>query len=206
MLKRVLILLVPTLVPTGCSFEEGVGAYKPVPITEKVREELEGDKRDFLNIEDLKAGDGTLAAWGRESRANVEVRYTDGTVAYQGPMFIYSGFIGSVFIQDDTRESGGLSFGQPGIWLGLNGMAVGGKRRFTIEPRLVSGGLLISGAGIENPVRVRHEKLIVEATLTESCIPVLLRVPVLVHHEIWCRRSDEPKANPALNLPVWHLY
>jgi hypothetical protein len=32
----------------------------------------------------------------------------------------------------------------------------------------------------------------------------LLRVPVLIHHEVWCRRSDEPKLNPA--LPIWHLY
>lgn len=206
MLKRMLILLVLVLAHSGCSFEEGVGAYKPVPITEKVREELEGDKRDFLKIEDLKVGDGPLAVWGRKIRADIEVRYVDGTVAYRGPIFIYSGFIGSVFIQEDTRETGGLSFGQPGIWLGLNGMAVGGKRQFTIEPKLVSGGLLVSGGGREKPVRVREEKLIVEATLTESCIPVLLRVPVLIHHEVWCRRSDEPKLNPTLNLPIWHLY
>lgn len=113
-------------------------------------------------------------------------------------MFIYSGFIGSTFIQDAAEKSGGL-VGQAGIWLGLNGMAIGSKRRITIEPRLVSS-VLVRGTYI------RHEKLIVEATLTESCVPVLLRVPVLIHHEVWCRRSDEPKLNPALNLPIWHLY
>jgi len=198
MLKRALILLTLALAQSGCSFEEGVGAYKPVPITEKVREELEGLKRDFLKIEDLKVGDGPLAVWGRKIRANIEVRYTDDTVAYRGPVFIYSGFIGSTFIQEAAEESDGL-VGQTGIWLGLNGMAIGSKRRITIEPRLVSS-VLVRGTYI------RQEKLIVEATLTESCVPVLLRVPVLIHHEVWCRRSDEPKLNPALNLPIWHLY
>jgi hypothetical protein len=204
MLKRTLILLTLALAQSGCSFEEGVGAYKPVPITEKVREELEGLKRNFLKIEDLKVGDGPLAVWGRKIRANIEVRYVDGTVAYRGPTFTYVGFIGDVFIQEDTRENGGLAIEQSGIWLGLNGMAVGGKRQITIEPKLVYGGLLISGGGREKPVRVRKEKLIVEATLTESCIPILLRVPVLIHYEVWCRRSDETKLNPT--LPIWHLY
>jgi len=60
MLKRALILSIFALTQTGCSLEEGVGAYKPVPITEKVREELEGLKRDFLKIEELKVGDGPL--------------------------------------------------------------------------------------------------------------------------------------------------
>ena len=68
-----------------------------------------------------------------------------------------------------THRTGALDYGQPGIWLGLNGMAIGGKRRFTIDPKLVSGGVFTIDS------QIRHEKLIVEAVLTESCVPILLR-------------------------------
>jgi hypothetical protein len=34
-----------------------------------------------------------------------------------------------------------LSINQPGIELGLNGMAVGGKRRFTVHEELVCQGV-----------------------------------------------------------------
>jgi hypothetical protein len=53
--------------------------------------------------------------------------------------------------------------------LGLNGMAIGGKRRFTVEPKLVSGGVFTKGT------QIRHETLVVEAVLTESCVPIMLR-------------------------------
>ena len=203
MLKRILVIVVLVLAQFGCTIEEGGDAYEPIPMTEEGRQLHERDKRDFLQIEDIKLGDGPLAAWSRKIRADIEVRYTDGTVAYRGPMFDYSGFIGSAFIHDATQESGTLSFGQTGIWLGINGMAVGGKRRITIERELVGDGLLVHGPQGKNRVGVRKEKLIVEATLTASCIPVLLRGPGS-EREIRCRDADLPKRDP--NAPLWHLY
>ena len=202
MLKRILILLVLALTQAGCSIEEGGGAYEPVSLTDESRQGLERDKRESLSIEDIKLGDGPLAAWGRKIRADIEVRYTDGTVAYRGPMFYYSGFVGSVFIHDATKEAGTLA-DQTGIWLGINGMAVGGKRRITIERELVGDGLLVHGPQGKNRVGVRKEKLIVEATLTASCIPVLLRGPG-IEREIRCRDADLPQRNPS--APIWHLY
>ena len=85
MLKRILILLVLALDQAGCSVEEGVGPYKLTPLTDEGRKELEREKREPLKIEDLKIGDGPLAAWNRRLEADVEVRYTDVTVAYRGP-------------------------------------------------------------------------------------------------------------------------
>jgi len=202
MLKRILILLIFALAQAGCSIEEGGDAYEPVLLTDESRQGLERDKREFLSIEDIKLGDGPLAAWGRKIRADIEVRYTDGTVAYRGPMFDYSGFVGSVFIHDATKEAGTLA-DQTGIWLGINGMAVGGKRRITIERELVGDGLLVHGPQGKNRVGVRKEKLIVEATLTASCIPVLLRGPG-IEREIRCRDADLPQRNPS--APIWHLY
>jgi hypothetical protein len=179
MLKRILILLILVLTQTGCS------------------------------IEDIKLGDSSFTAWGRKIRADIEVRYTDGTVAYHGPMFVYIGFHGDVFIHDATEEAGALSFTQPGIWLGINVMAVGGKRRITIERELVGDGLLVHGPQGKNRVGVRKEKLIVEATLTASCIPVRLRVlqtgsSSLIEREILCRDAEQPKRGSS--DPIWHLY
>ena len=185
------------------------GAYEPVLLTDESRQRLEQHKREFLSIKDIKLGDGPLAAWGRKISADIEVRYTDGTVAYRGPMFVYIGFNGDVFIHDATKDAGALSFSQTGIWLGINGMAVGGKRRITIQPELVTGWLLLLGIQRHQEVGIREEKLIVEATLTASCIPVLLRVPgpgsgYFIEREIRCRDADLPKRDP--NAPLWHLY
>jgi hypothetical protein len=51
--------------------------------------------------------------------------------------------------------------------------------------------------------------LIVEATLTASCIPVRLRVlqtgsSSLIEQEVRCRDADLPARDP--NAPLWHLY
>jgi hypothetical protein len=170
---------------------------------------LERAKREFLSIEDIKVGDGPLAAWGRKIRADIDVRYTDGTVAYRGSIFVYSGFSGSAFIHDATKEAGALSFSQTGIWLGINGMAVGGTRRITIEREFVGDGLLVHGPQGKNRVGVRKEKLIVEATLTASCIPVRLRVlqtgsSSLIEREVRCRDAEQPKRGSS--DPIWHLY
>ena len=209
MLKGILILLVLALTQAGCSIEEGGGAYNPVPLTEQVRQELEGLKRDFLKIEELQVGSGSLAAWGRKIEADIEVHYIDGTVVYRGPIWMYIGLEGAVWIHDASARGGGLSFGQDGIRLGLNGMAVGGKRRITIEPELVHSGLLVQGPQRKNGIGVRQEKLIVEATLTASCIPRILRFLRIgsshfIEQEIGCRNADLPQRDP--NAPLWHLY
>ena len=208
MLKRVLIIFALALSQAGCSIEEGGGAYELIPMTEDGRQLHERDKRDLLQIEDLKLGDGALAAWGRKISADIEVRYTNGTVAYRGPIYDYVGFHGSTFILDAAKDPGAL-VGQAGIWLGLNGMAVGGKRRITIAPELVSSGLLVQGAQGKNGVGVRKQKLIVEATLTDSCIPRILRFlrvgsSHFIEQEIWCHDADLPKRDPG--DPIWHFY
>ena len=133
MLKRILIILILALTQFGCSIEEGGEAYNPVPLTDESRQRLEQHKRMFLSIEDIKLGDGPLAAWGRKIRADIEVRYTDGTVAYRGPIYDYVGFHGSVFILDADEERGGL-VGQTGIWLGTNGMRLAGSDALSSNP------------------------------------------------------------------------
>ena len=209
MLKRALILLVLALAQTGCSIEEGGGLYNPVSLTDESRQRLERHKRELLGIEDIKLGDGPLAAWGRRISADIDVRYTDGTVAYRGPTFIYLGFDGSGFLHNATTGNAGLSPGQSGIWLGLNGMGVGGKRKFTIDPNLVVDGILIQGSKSQERIGIRKEKLIVEATLTASCVPVLLRalhvnVGYVLEREIRCRDANEPQRTPT--DPIWRLY
>ena len=57
----------------------------------------------------------------------------------------------------------------------------------------------------KNGSSVRHQKLIVEATLTASCIPVLLRGPLIMEREVRCRDSDLPQRShlaPVLGRPV----
>lgn len=209
MLKRVLILFILVLTQAGCSIEEGGGAYNPVPLTEQVRQELEGLKRDFLKIEELKVGSGSLAAWSRKIEADIEVRYADGSVVYRGPIWMYIGLEGAVWIHDASAQGGGLLLTQRGIKLGLNGMAVGGRRKITIDPSLVMSGLLVQGPQRKNGIGVRKEKLIVEATLTASCIPRILRFLRIgsshfIEQEIGCRDSDLPQRDPTASL--WHLY
>jgi hypothetical protein len=54
---------------------------------------------------------------------------------------------------------------------------------------------------------VFKQKLMVEATLTESCIPVRLWAFVWVIHinqEIYYRALPEPKLNPT--APIWRYY
>src|SRR5206468_8140556 len=104
------------------------------------------------------------SAWGRKTRADIEIRYTDGMVAYCEPVYGDVGLLGSVVFLDAARERDELAH-QTGIWLEINGMAVGGKRRITIQPELVSGGLLLMGIQRHQEVGTRKETLTVEAIL-----------------------------------------
>lgn len=66
----------------------------------------------------------------------------------------------------------------------------------------------VIGPGNSGPrYDVLKQKLIVEATLTESCIPVRLWAFVWVIHinkEIYCRTLAEPKLDPT--APIWRYY
>ena len=157
MLKRALVIMVLTLTQSGCSIEEGGGAYEPVLLDTESRQRFEEYRRELLTIEDIKVGDGPIAAFGRKVSADIEVRYTDGTIVYRGPMLYYSGFRGSTFIHDALKEAGVLG-SQTGIWVGINGMAVSGRRRITIEPKLVTSGLLVTTGYLgKERVGVRQE-------------------------------------------------
>ncbi len=225
MLKRILILLVLALAQFGCSTSEETGSYEPVELSSEWQQSLERSKREFIQIEDIKIGDGPVAALARKVTADIEVRYAsgDGKPIYRGPAISYFGMQGSVFIHNGAAEHGMLSLQQNGIILGLNGMAVGGKRRITVSPNLVcyegavgestskgadpkvSCTLVRYNTKIKRPIDVRKEKLIVEATLTASCIHVFLDILYIYQgKEFRCRNADGPQRDPS--APVWRIY
>lgn len=221
----ILVLSVPQISCAGL-VEEEVGGYQPVEVTPQLRQGLERLKREFLQLEDIKIGDGPLAAWGRKISADIEVQYADGTLIYRGPAIAYVGMKSSGWIHDDIHDRGMLSLQQDGIILGLNGMAVGGKRRITIAPNLVcyhAGTVGQSTAQGADPRvtctlvategrleknqsnKVRKETLIVEATLRASCIPGFIGNPrVFGRIEIRCRDSEVPRREPS--DPIWRAY
>ena len=135
MLKRTLIILVLAL--SGCSQSgQNIGPYDITPFPEEGRLLREAVKRDSLQLEDLTVGTGTVAARGRRLTADVEARYTDGTVVYRCTKITYPEF--GVDLLNSISDSRLLSMTQEGIDLGLNGMAVGGHRRMAIDQKLVS--------------------------------------------------------------------
>ena len=220
MLTRLVFAFLLTLPQVSCAglVEEEVGIYyKPVEPISEMRQGVARWKREFLQLEDLKIGDGPLAAWGRKVSADIEVRYADGTLIYRGPAFAYVGLKGSVFIHSDVRERGILSLQQEGLILGLNGMAVGGKRRMVIAPNLVcyQGAVGESTSEGADPRKTcsllagstititRKETLMVEATLTASCIPGRAGIPRVLSWET-CRDSDMPRRDPT--DPIWRAY
>ena len=211
MLKYILALLILALAETSCTATEEEGGFRPAHLSSETRQELERLKREFLTMEDLKIGTGPIAASGRKITADVVVRYVgSGTVAYQGPVLAYWGMEGSVFIHNSLREAGALDSDQTGILLGLNGMAVGGKRLITIPPKLVCaffekanpGSSCLLAVGSKDIVEVRKEALNVEATLTGSCIP-LHRGRSRGKEDV-CRDSDVPQRDPS--APIWRFY
>ena len=215
MLKHILILLVLALAQFGCGYQYG-DVYEVEPLGDPLRERLEREKREFVQIEDLKIGDGPLAAWGRKISAELEIRQADGTFIFKGPAYDLVGFkeMPETSLYDE-RALNGIS--NPGIRLGLNGMAVGGKRRITVDRKLICMGIpddgpplakcLVVGRSSIHGSQVLKQRLIVEATLTESCIPVRLWAFVWVIHinkEIYCRVLPEPKLDPT--APTWRYY
>jgi hypothetical protein len=167
-------------------------------------------------LEDLIVGTGPIAARGRRVTAEIDVRYTDGTLVYRGTIISYPGFLRLI----GTPDSRVLNMpAQWGIDLGLNGMAVGGRRRMTINRKLVCEGTeegdpfgtqcRLIGSTFKDEVIVRKQDLIVEATLNESCNPVitwrgmyifgvyLINIPA-------CREESAPQLIPG--APIWHYY
>ncbi len=134
MLKRTLVILVLALAQFGCGYQYG-DVYEVESLGDPLRERLEREKREFVQIEDLKIGDGPLAAWGRKISAELEIHQADGTFIYKGPAYHLVGFKGAP--ESGLYDSEHLATIQPGIRLGLNGMAVGGKRRITVDRKLV---------------------------------------------------------------------
>ena len=218
MLTRLLLVLILALTQAGCEYGENLYDIVEPWNLETVRSRLEQEKRDFLKIEDLQVGNGAIASWRRRLKAEIDVRYADGTVVYKGPVVTYVGFNG--LLASDLQDRFMLSDDQPGIQLGLNGMAVGGKRRITIDRELVCEGaqdsptfgragcyLLRVERNFVNEISVRKDTLIVDAALTESCAPVRLRIRpggtlTLVDVGAGCRTKSEPKAGGA----DWHIY
>ena len=174
-LKHALIILALALAQFGCGYQYG-DVYEVESLGDPLRERLEREKREFVQIEDLKIGDGPLAAWGRKITAELEIHQADGTFIFKGPVYDLVGFKGmpetSLY---DERALDGIS--NPGIRLGLNGMAVGGKRRITVDRKLVCESMpddaplakcLVVGRSSIHGSEVLKQRLIVEATLTES--------------------------------------
>ncbi len=210
------LLLIMACIPLyACSLfaevQEGVYDFEPVKLVGENRAHVERQKRELLKLDDIGVGNGPVAAWGRKIGANIEVRYADGTIAYRGRILSYIGFIGSVWMQNADPLL--LPINQKGVYLGLNGMAIGGKRKIVIDPSLVCNDL----GNQANPnatcrfnenTYVRKEQLVVEATLTESCIPQVVVVPSIASggrtNEVGCRRSDTPHRQP--DDPIWRLY
>ncbi len=216
MLKRILVILVLTL--SGCSQSgQNIGPYEIAPFPEEGRLLREAAKRDNLQLEDLTIGTGPIAARGRRLTADVEVRYTDGTVVYRGTILSFPGF--GIGLLNNIRDSRLLSTTQEGIDLGLNGMAVGGRRRMTIDRKLVCTDInegdplrtqcKLIGRTFKDEVIVRKQDLIVEAALTESCNPVITWQALYIFGDYMiklqaCREEPLPQITPG--TPIWHYY
>lgn len=212
--KRILIILMLALVQFGCGYDYG-DTYKAVGIAEGARQRMEQEKRDFLQLEDIVVGTGPIATWNRRISARLNVKYEDGTPVYEGPAFTLIGF--QTMPATGLYDYRAMSSDQPGILLGLNGMAVGGRRRIIVDSRMVCAGIeadapptarchLVGPGNTKEGALVRKNKLIVEATLTEACVPFMVQGFVWrfrVHWE-FCLDKDEPRLIPG--APLWQFY
>ena len=184
MRSALLIVLILSVGLSGCSIEEGGGGYSPNSAvdTSQGRASLQELKQKNVKVEDLKVAKGGVAAYGRRATADIQVHFADGTMMYEGPYVYELGFFNEPF------KSTPVPSVEHGIWLGLNGMGVGGKRRITLEPN--------------SPENTNSRQVTVEATLTDTCIPVFIRgLPFMlwgsrgyfIDHEIWCKTQSEPQ-------------
>lgn len=208
MLIRLLLIATVALSQTGCGFR--FDTFTPRELHKNSREGFESEKRQFLKLEDIKVGTGPLAAWNRRIEADLEVRSVDGKLIFRGPVFYYEGFynLPDTSVYDERH----LVISQSGIRLGLNGMAVGGKRRITVDASLVCSGKdtychLVGPGNFNHGTELSRQTLIVDATLTESCIPTELQMFIgnfAWTGEVVCRDQDTPKRDPA--DPIWRYY
>ena len=97
-------------------------------------------------------------------------------------------------------------------------MAVGGRRRMTIDRKLVctdiadnapSNAFCYLTAAEKNSIEVHKQTLIVEATLTESCNPVITWQALYMFGDYMiklqaCREEPFPQIIPG--TPIWHYY
>ena len=91
MLKHILILFAFTLTQISCSFEDEQGAYRPIELTPDEREVSELEKRELLQIEDIKIGSGSIAASGRRIIADITVLSSRTLPEKRGPTEILLG-------------------------------------------------------------------------------------------------------------------
>lgn len=214
MWKYTILIVALVLIQFGCR-GENVHPYDYPPLQETGRLALEAEKRDGVKLEDLQVGKGPVAARGRRLTADVKVRYMDDSLVYRGSILSYIDFVKI----SSLRDSRLLGPEQWGIYLGLNGMRVGGRRRMTIERKLVCMSLpesaspdarcTLVGSDSRNIVHVRKEKLIVDATLTESCNPVVIWQALYMFggsmiHWYGCQEESFPQVAPG--EPIWHYY
>ncbi len=216
MRAQLLLMIALPVALFGCGFEyeEGKSPYTVTKLSQTTRRDIETTRRELLKMEDLRIGSGPVAAWGRKISADLEVRYSNGDLVYEGPTFFSVGSRDPVGVSSHFYNTTYLQPTQIGIKIGLNGMKVGGQRKLVIDPKLVCAGILGNPqeCGLINVVSdevfVRKEILIVKATLTESCIPEILRASFLrwelIDWEVRCRDSKTPKIDP--KAPIWRFY
>lgn len=85
-MTRLLLILFLALTQTGCDAKLDTGLFPwSVRSLDNVRKRLEQEKRDSVKTVDEQVGQGSLAAWGRRIKADVDIRYADGSVVYKAP-------------------------------------------------------------------------------------------------------------------------
>ncbi|MDZ4732565.1 MAG: hypothetical protein SGJ16_03130 [Nitrospirota bacterium] len=75
--------------------QEGVYKFTLIGLAGEDRQNVEREKSDFLRLEDIKVGSGSIAAWDQKVGARIEIRYADGTFVYRGDVLVYVGLLGS---------------------------------------------------------------------------------------------------------------
>lgn len=166
-------ILLGLLILCGTSLA-GCGSYDVAPRPPDV----EQVKKEFMLIEDTRVGNRSQAGWGMRISANIEVRYTDGTLIYRGPIVYYHGFKWGY----QRPRANLLAPYHIGLRFGIEGMGIGGQRRIMIHPDYVCGGVLGTMTSCrlfektdEGNIAVDKTTLVVDVTLADACIPMVYR-------------------------------